>query len=875
MSVPVYQKKFKKGEITPLLYGDTSQPWYGDALRLCKNWIPISQGPLVTRPGTKFIADTPGDAVVKTKGFLFPDGRSYVFEFSNLLLRVIRNGALVGAPYTLATPWTTAMLPFLKFAQVGNTVTITYGGQAAGDAGISPRDLIHSANTDSPWQLIVTPLAPLVVTYTLAPSIKFSNSQQSSAVDWPAWSGAGGVIYVIGDRVRQANQSWISIQNANNGSLPASGSLFWTLANDVSHPGVAAEWRLTTVVQDNVTGQVFETSTFATLSMNDPLSADRPARLQFVVGSSAAYRILFSRLYRGTNGVFGWLTDLVGAPFNATYTDFGVAPDFTQQPPQATDPFLVGVTDNFPAVVSHYEQRRMFFRSSVLPQTFWGSRINNIYSWDRFTPGSDADSILFTIVSEVLEEIRAFAPMRVGIIMSGLGEWTLRGSQGAAISRSNVDLKRQSAWGSSWRDPIIIGNGLIYNTAKSNMVRDFFPLYGLYTDIWDGDDLSWQARHFMEGHTIVDWAYQSVPYSIIWMVRDDGVLLSMTYVRPSRGSISDNATPIVAWAQHSTGVGDGFVENVAVVPEPPEDAVYLVVRRVINGATVRYHERMNNLIPPTDFRNALALDAASTYDGHISGTTIQFSGGTYQAGAQALVVSSNPIFNPIDIGTGAVVIDPDVVQPNGTLGVSARILAMVPFDLFHATVEFDGNLTQDQINRFVATAGSTWAVARSVFTVNQLTNYPVDSFQVNGARGLAALVDGNVTSGIIVAGATVTLPIPGVVVAIGISYNCDAQLLDAYLPNAEIRNRFKTVLKVGFNVATSRGLWAGKDFDNLFEWQQRQVSDSYGTILPGTGYFENEVSDDWNKAATAAVRQWEPLPVSLLGVLREMEIGGT
>jgi hypothetical protein len=67
----------------------------------------------------------------------------------------------------------------------------------------------------------------------------------------------------------------------------------------------------------------------------------------------------------------------------------------------------------------------------------------------------------------------------------------------------------------------------------------------------------------------------------------------------------------------------------------------------------------------------------------------------------------------------------------------------------------------------------------------------------------------------------------------------------------------------------------GKDFNNLFEWQQRQVSDSYGVIQPGTGYFENEVSDDWNKAATAAVRQWEPLPVSLLGVLREMEIGGT
>jgi len=873
VSVPVYQKKFKKGEITPLLYGDTSQPWYGDALRLCKNWIPISQGPLVTRPGTKFIADTPGDAVVKTKGFLFPDGRGYIIEFSNLQLRIIRLGALVGAPYTLVTPWTTAMLSFLKFAQVGNTVTICYGSQAGGS--VAPQDLVHTANTDSPWALSATPLK---ITTAIVPV--------ALTVSIFAWSNA--TTYKVGDMASQNNVLWVSIQGNNLNNAPPAvalnaaqtglqGNLWWTPAIDPSHMAITVDWVATYIAQDP-NGVTFESLPSATTTGTGPLSLDRKVPLSFnglTAPLPAGWTGLTMRLYRGTTGgVRGFITEYPFSTAPFIVEDQGTAPDYTQPPPAGTDPFIVNAVDSWPAVVSHFEQRRMFFRSLALPQSFWGSRVGNLYRYERPVPGSDSDSIFFTIASEVLEEIRSFASMRVGIIMTGLGEWTLRGSQGVAVNRTNVDLKRQSQWGSSWRDPIVIGNGLIYNTAKSNMVRDFFPLYGLYTDIWDGDDLSWQARHFMEGHTIVDWAYQSVPYSIIWMVREDGVLLSVTYVRPSRGSISDNATPIVAWAQHSTGVGDGFVENVAVVPEPPEDAVYLVVRRIINGATVRYHERMNNVIVPTDFRNALALDAASVFDGHVTdASTMQFSGGTYLVGTQAVVTSSTPKFAAADAGASSIIIDPDVVQPNGVLGVAARIVGFTSTTV--VTVEFDATLTADQIARFVTAPGGTWALAKSIYTVAQLNNYPVDSFQVAGARGLAALVDGNVTSGIVVAGTTVTLPAPGVMVAIGISYNCDAQLLDAYLPNAEIRNRFKTVLKVGFNVATSRGLWAGKDFNNLFEWQQRQVSDSYGTIVPGTGYFENEVSDDWNKAGTASVRQWEPLPVSLLGVMREMEIGGT
>src|SRR5438045_7542124 len=111
MNVPIRQLKFNGGEISPLLYGDTSHPRYGSALRLCKNWLPLPQGAVTLRPGTLY-----KDSVV-SKGrqisFIFSDDIAYVLLFTDLQVKVYRTGVLQA---TLVTPWTTVMLPRLKYA---------------------------------------------------------------------------------------------------------------------------------------------------------------------------------------------------------------------------------------------------------------------------------------------------------------------------------------------------------------------------------------------------------------------------------------------------------------------------------------------------------------------------------------------------------------------------------------------------------------------------------------------------------------------------------------------------------------------------------------------------------------------------------------
>src|SRR5438128_2069623 len=139
---PIKQTKFSNGEISPSLYGETSHPKYVSSLRTCLNWLPIPQGALVKRPGTKFIAPVKDASYApRLIAYTFSDDQSFVLEFGNLYVRFYQTGKYIGVDgnlhtygdayaggyYELVTPFTTAMLPFLKFAPVGNVVTIAYG----------------------------------------------------------------------------------------------------------------------------------------------------------------------------------------------------------------------------------------------------------------------------------------------------------------------------------------------------------------------------------------------------------------------------------------------------------------------------------------------------------------------------------------------------------------------------------------------------------------------------------------------------------------------------------------------------------------------------------------------------------------------------
>lgn len=116
------------GEVSPVLHGRTDLAKYAASMRTCENMLPLSQGPLVRRPGSKFVQATKSNGVARLVPFEFSTVQAYTLEFGNLYIRFYRNGAPIetspGVPYEIVSPYTLAQVATLQWAQSADTLYI-------------------------------------------------------------------------------------------------------------------------------------------------------------------------------------------------------------------------------------------------------------------------------------------------------------------------------------------------------------------------------------------------------------------------------------------------------------------------------------------------------------------------------------------------------------------------------------------------------------------------------------------------------------------------------------------------------------------------------------------------------------------------------
>ena len=126
--------------------------------------------------------------------------------------------------------------------------------------------------------------------------------------------------------------------------------------------------------------------------------------------------------------------------------------------------------------------------------------------------------------------------------------------------------------------------------------------YNAVSDAYQGTDLGVLVGHLFRHHEIVDWSYAQAPDSVIWAVRDDGVLLSFSYLPEQK---------VWAWARHTT---DGYFESVASIPGDKYTEVWFIVKRKINGVYKRYVERLADRNVSTEPEDQHFIDSGLTYD---------------------------------------------------------------------------------------------------------------------------------------------------------------------------------------------------------------------------------------------------------------------
>ena len=324
----------------------------------------------------------------------------------------------------------------------------------------------------------------------------------------------------------------------------------------------------------------------------------------------------------------------------------------------ATFTVTVQPEGNYPACCCYFQQRKVFAGGSLNPQTLWMTRPADFKNMDISNPSQASDAITATLISNKVDAIKHMVPMNNLIVFTAGGAWMIVGgyiNNPVPVTPSNIVAAPQNYVGCCDLPPIVVNYDILYVQAKGSIVRDL--AYNFFANVYTGTDMSILSNHLFFGHNMVRWAYAEQPYYQIWTVRDDGMLLSFTYLKEQ---------DVYAWAHHdSPGVSgtDQFL-SVASIPEQQVpginvDSVYFVVQRTVpginGGSPVNYIERMDsrNMLTNgvSDVTKAWFVDCGLQYNGSPTNTV---TGLDHLNGATVTGLADGSVFAPQIVQGGSI-----------------------------------------------------------------------------------------------------------------------------------------------------------------------------------------------------------------------------
>lgn len=336
-------------------------------------------------------------------------------------------------------------------------------------------------------------------------------------------------------------------------------------------------------------------------------------------------------VYRESAGYYGF----IGVSRSTSFQDQNFEPDTATTPKEDWDPFEDG---NNPATVAFHQQRLVLGGTKDDPASFFMSRTGDFENFRKSRPLQDDDPVEYMLASGSIDEIRWMASFGDLLIGTSGAEYKAT-SSGAAITSSDVQISVQSYWGSSGLSPLIIGQSVMHCQRSGSHVRDLY--YSWESDGYAGNDLSLLAPQLVESHRIVQWAFQQSPGSNIWAVRDDGVLLCLTYMKEQN---------VYGWSRHVT---QGKVLSVAVISGSQEDVVMLVVEREMGGVKKYFLERLAGRFRDADgIEEAFYVDCGVTSRQETASDTVGGLG--HLEGADVVALADGSPVEGLTVTDGAV-----------------------------------------------------------------------------------------------------------------------------------------------------------------------------------------------------------------------------
>jgi hypothetical protein len=393
----------------------------------------------------------------------------------------------------------------------------------------------------------------------------------------------------------------------------------------------------------------------------------------------------------------------------------------------------------------------------------------------------------------------------------------------------------------------LINYDIVYVQAKGSIIRDL--TYNIYANIYTGNDISILSNHLFYNHQILEWAYAEEPFKVIWVVREDGILLSLTIVKEQ---------DMYGWARHDTR---GNFTSVCSVTEGQFDATYFAVERrspVDPNATTIMIERLADRTFPFGVEDAWCVDCgvkttANTPDSTL--TIIFIDSGTVQ------VTSSNPDFSIDMVGW--------ILRAGG---------GIVKITAFNSSVSLTGTIIQpitnllpdDPLGRADMSQPGTWSLDKPFTKV-----FGLDHLE---GQQISVLADGGVINGLTVSGGSVTLPAPATKVIAGYGFQAQLQTMPLDLGQEinTVQGKRKKVGALTVRVRETRGLKAGRTFGLVTPIKELNRVTVMGLAIPFVTADERIIMDPlWDVPGQICLQLDDPLPASVLGVVPEIVVGDT
>lgn len=897
------QVSFTGGEVSPSLHGRTDLARYANSLRTMRNFFVRATGGASNRAGLQFVYALDPTSLAALLPFVFSSSQSYMLVFQQNAVRVFSNGGFVYTATVNITNVQDGIIGFQPFRTITTAAPHLLGvGQNAIIAGVVATG---SFQVNGTWEVLGVPSATsfriagsgdptgsYISGGTVAVSTPIASPYQSAELADLRYTQSADVLTVV-------NQNWIPYEFVRTG---ATSFTFTAVSDFVGGPFLDDNVSATTLTASAATGSVTLTASSAIftpehvgslirLSMED-LSAIPPWEPNKLIAASTVNPDGF---LRRSNGKVYIASGNAAAPTAGTYTgtvapshDEGVEADgdgnllngvantragvtwlylhslfgtarITAQAgttatatvldympvvsPATTTIWAFGAwseDQGYPAIVTYYQDRLVFANTPEQPQTEWASKTGDYHNFGVSSPLVADDAIRQPLNARQINAILELVPMDQLIALTSSSSWASP-KRGESWTPLTIGYDPQSFDGAMFLRAIQTGESALFAMNGGTKVRDLE--YKTDQDKFRGDELTVLARHlFDRDRTIVDMDYAKEPHGILWIVRSDGALIGLTYLKEQE---------VIGWHRHDT---QGFFERVCVIPEDGHDVPYFIVRRTINGATVRYLERMA-FRDEEDVLDSFFVDSGLSYDGrNTTAATIAISGPTYNGGDTVTLTASADIFSgTTDIG--------DAIQfqhPDGN--VRAEITGYTNHSVVTALLQS----TVPAALQGVPT--TTWTFARDTFS-------GLDHLE---GETVAILADGSPEPQQVVTGGQIVLAYAAGVVHIGLPYSSDIETLDVTIFGASesIRDNAKSIPKVGIVVEKTLGLQAGPNEDNLHDIGTQPVDFDY-TAPWGldsdveTGYLVTT----WKKSGRVLIRQSNPLPATVLSLHPQIEIG--